>query len=142
MSKITITCSKCQATATVASVKAMKDWNDLHEYEHNGTIFGRIVSPDCRDKNHQKCPGDAWDEAHDHLTECQCSCHPPLSNTSGFKGIDTTGLLPAHTCHRPGPGYPLGVIWQCLECKETYRMESVRDRGVSQNEWARFEMTP
>lgn len=34
-----------------------------------------IVSPDCRDQNHQKCPGDAWDEAHDHATECQCTCH-------------------------------------------------------------------
>ena len=34
-----------------------------------------IVSPDCRDQNHQKCPGDAWDEAHDHGTECQCGCH-------------------------------------------------------------------
>lgn len=34
-----------------------------------------IVSPDCRDQNHQKCPGDAWDESHDHATECQCACH-------------------------------------------------------------------
>lgn len=34
-----------------------------------------VVSPDCRDQNHQKCPGDAWDEAHDHGTECQCACH-------------------------------------------------------------------
>lgn len=37
--------------------------------------MSRIVSPDCRDQNHQKCPGDAWDEAHDHGTDCQCSCH-------------------------------------------------------------------
>lgn len=38
----------------------------------------RIVSPDCRDQNHQKCPGDAWDEAHDHATDCQCQCHTKM----------------------------------------------------------------
>lgn len=37
-----------------------------------------IISPDCRDQNHQKCPGDAWDEAHDHGTECECSCHAEM----------------------------------------------------------------
>lgn len=37
--------------------------------------MSHIVSPDCRDKNHQKCPGDAWDEAHDHATACECGCH-------------------------------------------------------------------
>ena len=107
-----------------------------------GDSNGPIVSPDCRDLNHQKCTGDAWDEAHDHITECQCSCHAETVYASGFMGRDTTGLLPAHTCTRPGPGYPLGVIWQCLDCKKTYRMESVRDRGISQDEWAPYEATP
>ncbi len=37
--------------------------------------MSRIVSPDCRDNNHQKCPGDALDETNDQITECQCPCH-------------------------------------------------------------------
>ncbi len=53
----------------------------------------------------------------------------------GIIGSNTDGLLPAHTCMTPGPGFPLGLIWQCLRCKKTYRVESVRDRGTSQNEW-------
>lgn len=37
--------------------------------------MSRIVSPDCRDRNHQKCPGDALDEVKDQVTDCQCPCH-------------------------------------------------------------------
>jgi len=31
-----------------------------------------VVSPDCRDKNHTKCDGVAWDEQRDEPTACQC----------------------------------------------------------------------
>ncbi|WP_343317752.1 hypothetical protein AAFM46_10910 [Arthrobacter sp. TMP15] len=104
-------------------------------------LGGDRMNPDCRDGKHRSCAGDGWDEAHDHVTECQCSCHTMPLSRGGFKGTDMTGLLPAHTCSRPSPLYPSGVIWQCLECKKTYRMESVRDRGISQSEWAPFEVT-
>lgn len=30
------------------------------------------ISPDCRDGNHRKCNGEAWDEDADDLTDCQC----------------------------------------------------------------------
>lgn len=36
------------------------------------------ISPDCRDGNHRKCNGEAWDEDADDLTDCQCPgclCH-------------------------------------------------------------------
>jgi hypothetical protein len=31
-----------------------------------------ILSPDCRDGNHQKCDAIAWDERADDTTTCQC----------------------------------------------------------------------
>lgn len=31
-------------------------------------------SPDCRDGNHGKCDGTAWDLDHDALTRCGCRC--------------------------------------------------------------------
>ena len=34
-----------------------------------------IKSPDCRDTNHHKCNGDAWDDQQDRLTACACPCH-------------------------------------------------------------------
>lgn len=34
-----------------------------------------ITSPDCRDANHHKCYGGAWNEAEDRPVDCQCSCH-------------------------------------------------------------------
>lgn len=33
------------------------------------------VSPDCRDGNHRKCYGDAWDVEADAATVCGCGCH-------------------------------------------------------------------
>ncbi|WP_159702435.1 hypothetical protein [Arthrobacter sp. 18067] len=30
------------------------------------------ISPDCRDGNHRKCTGDAWDMELDNVTDCQC----------------------------------------------------------------------
>ena len=33
------------------------------------------VSPDCRDGNHQKCDGVAWDMMRDQPTDCGDSCH-------------------------------------------------------------------
>lgn len=30
------------------------------------------LSPDCRDGNHHKCDGTAWDEATDDITGCTC----------------------------------------------------------------------
>jgi hypothetical protein len=32
------------------------------------------VSPDCRDGNHTKCDGQAWDEDRDELAGCRCKC--------------------------------------------------------------------
>ena len=32
-------------------------------------------SPDCRDENHQKCDGVAWDLLRDQPTDCGCACH-------------------------------------------------------------------
>lgn len=34
-----------------------------------------FLSPDCRDNNHIKCDGTAWDTEQDHLCECFCQCH-------------------------------------------------------------------
>lgn len=31
-----------------------------------------ILSPDCRDGNHQKCNGVAWDLEADEPTQCRC----------------------------------------------------------------------
>ena len=36
---------------------------------------GCSVSPDCRDRNHQKCYGSAWNAAEDRPVECRCVCH-------------------------------------------------------------------
>jgi hypothetical protein len=36
-----------------------------------------ILSPDCRDGNYTKCPGDAWDETHDGPAVCQHPSHHP-----------------------------------------------------------------
>ncbi|MBO9704775.1 MAG: hypothetical protein J7474_04580, partial [Arthrobacter sp.] len=33
------------------------------------------VSPDCRDANHHKCYGTAFDEQHDVVRDCACTCH-------------------------------------------------------------------
>src|ERR1043166_866359 len=33
------------------------------------------LSPDCRDQNHTKCDGVAWDEEADEPTNCQCVHH-------------------------------------------------------------------
>ncbi|MEV8180310.1 hypothetical protein [Specibacter sp. NPDC078692] len=58
-----------------------RDWNGHIAQAITDAGFGpppsslSSIGPDCRDANHHKCRGDAWDEAHDHITECQCSCH-------------------------------------------------------------------
>lgn len=31
------------------------------------------LSPDCRDNNHQKCDGLAWDDELDETTACHCT---------------------------------------------------------------------
>lgn len=36
-----------------------------------------IVSPDCRDGNCGKCPGDAMDLQADEIVACQHECHRP-----------------------------------------------------------------
>jgi hypothetical protein len=33
------------------------------------------ISPDCEQRKHQACSGDAWDMLRDELTECRCECH-------------------------------------------------------------------
>lgn len=33
-------------------------------------------SPDCRDVNCHKCPGEAWDLERDQPVACRCDCHP------------------------------------------------------------------
>lgn len=33
------------------------------------------LSPDCRDGNHHKCDGQAWDDTEDALVSCGCACH-------------------------------------------------------------------
>lgn len=33
-------------------------------------------SPDCRDVNCHKCPGEAWDLERDQAVDCKCDCHP------------------------------------------------------------------
>lgn len=53
-----------------------------------------IIGPDCRDLNHQKCRGDAWDEEHDHITECGCSCHVEAAPPA-YRVIDTDAELQA-----------------------------------------------
>jgi hypothetical protein len=35
------------------------------------------MSPDCRDGNHQKCDGTAWDDDADEETTCECPHHTP-----------------------------------------------------------------
>lgn len=34
-----------------------------------------ILGPDCRDEKHRACSGDALDEVHDDIVQCQCGCH-------------------------------------------------------------------
>lgn len=34
-----------------------------------------VVSPDCREANHHKCYGSAFDEQADRITACDCYCH-------------------------------------------------------------------
>ncbi|WP_269067358.1 hypothetical protein [Brevibacterium sp. CCUG 69071] len=34
-----------------------------------------LRSPDCRDDNHRKCDGQAWDDDTDALASCGCTCH-------------------------------------------------------------------
>jgi hypothetical protein len=41
-----------------------------------------LLSPDCRDENHQKCDGTAWNLETDALDACGCGC-----------GCTTAGLL-------------------------------------------------
>lgn len=36
---------------------------------------GAPSSPDCRDENHQKCDGVAWDLMADQPCHCGCPCH-------------------------------------------------------------------
>lgn len=49
------------------------------EHGHNCTgnpctCAAKAISPDCRDGNHQKCDGIAWDMAADEATSCKCGC--------------------------------------------------------------------
>lgn len=45
----------------------------IDTYDDDGTpAVGPWLSPDCRDENHRKCNGVAWDDAADAPTECQC----------------------------------------------------------------------
>lgn len=39
---------------------------------------GWHLSPDCRDGNCSKCPGDAWDMLKDMPTSCTCHHHEPV----------------------------------------------------------------
>jgi hypothetical protein len=34
-----------------------------------------VLSPDCRDGNHTKCPGRAWNLILDDEVDCDCGCH-------------------------------------------------------------------
>lgn len=92
MTRITVTCNKCEASATVDSIEAMNIWWDKH------------------------------------------TC----GETGGFLGQDMNNVKPVHHCTRPSTQYPLGLIWQCGDCNKTYRLETVRDRGISANEWAPY----
>lgn len=85
-----------------------------------------IVSPDCRDRNHQKCPGDAWDEAHDHPAECECECH------GGPVGAEHFPLCPCGACQavraaRPEPPTPVGW-WPC--CGATFQTLPYRNEYI------------
>lgn len=33
------------------------------------------VSPDCAQRKHAACSGDAWDDVLDELVPCSCPCH-------------------------------------------------------------------
>lgn len=33
------------------------------------------LSPDCEQRKHVACTGDAWDKDRDELTACTCGCH-------------------------------------------------------------------
>jgi len=48
-----------------------------------------MLSPDCRDGNHQKCNGDAWDLEADGITDCRCGCHDerPYERANGGEHI-------------------------------------------------------
>lgn len=40
-----------------------------------GSMNPNPLSPDCRDDNHRKCDGRAWDDDTDALASCGCTCH-------------------------------------------------------------------
>jgi hypothetical protein len=50
----------------------------VHDGRRGQLLTGRMtetpISPDCRDGNHTKCPGDAWDLEKDELAGCRCKC--------------------------------------------------------------------
>lgn len=42
---------------------------------HEAMMANFHVNPECRDGKHLNCGGDAWDDAKDRLTDCECFCH-------------------------------------------------------------------
>lgn len=40
------------------------------------------LNPDCRDKKHAACAGDAWDDENDTAANCDCTCHTSEAGTT------------------------------------------------------------
>lgn len=45
-----------------------------------------LVSPDCRDDNHTKCDGNAWDLILDYVVDCDCPCHQKEETNASMEG--------------------------------------------------------
>lgn len=52
------------------------------------------LSPDCRDQNHQKCDGIAWDEEADDFGVCACSHHLKDKREKAHQAVKEFDLNP------------------------------------------------
>jgi hypothetical protein len=59
----------------MSEVREVTEWHTVEDDPGMGTIALDILGPDCRDGKCAACVGDAWDDAADEPTACQCACH-------------------------------------------------------------------